>query len=70
MTQRTQTAQDEHPILEYIRRDRLPHIFCSACGIGTVLQAFANALRSLQFDMNRLVVISGIGSLYFKSSAV
>ncbi len=51
----------EHPILEYIRRDRLPHIFCSACGIGTVIQAFANALRSLNFDMDRLVVISGIG---------
>ncbi|MFX0170076.1 MAG: thiamine pyrophosphate-dependent enzyme [Candidatus Hodarchaeota archaeon] len=61
MTVTTRTIQDEHPILEYIRRDRLPHIFCSACGIGTVLQAFAIALRSLQFDMDRLVVISGIG---------
>ncbi|MDO8123801.1 MAG: thiamine pyrophosphate-dependent enzyme [Candidatus Hermodarchaeota archaeon] len=52
---------EEHPILEYIRRDRLPHIFCSACGIGTVLQSFATALRSLNYDMDNMVIISGIG---------
>lgn len=61
MTVTTRSSDYEHPVFEYIRRDRLPHIFCSACGIGTVLQAFATALRSLSFDMNRLVVISGIG---------
>ncbi len=55
------TSTDEHPILQYIRRDRLPHIYCSACGIGTALQAFANALHSLDFNMDRLVVVSGIG---------
>ena len=55
------TKSEEHPILNYIRRDRLPHIYCSACGIGTVLGAFANALRELEFDMDRLVVVSGIG---------
>lgn len=55
------TTTDEHPILQYIRRDRLPHIYCSACGIGTALQAFANALHSLDFNMDHLVVVSGIG---------
>ena len=55
------TKSEEHPIFNYIRRDRLPHIYCSACGIGTVLGAFANALRELEFDMDRLVVVSGIG---------
>lgn len=59
-TPRTATTE-EHPILQYIRRDRLPHIFCSACGIGTVLQAFASALHSLDYDMDRLVIVSGIG---------
>ncbi|MFX1300136.1 MAG: thiamine pyrophosphate-dependent enzyme [Promethearchaeota archaeon] len=55
------STTEEHPILQYIRRDRLPHIFCSACGIGTVLQAFASALHSLNYDMDRLVIVSGIG---------
>jgi 2-oxoglutarate ferredoxin oxidoreductase subunit beta len=59
-TSRTPTIE-EHPILEYIRRDRLPHIFCSACGIGTVLQSFASALRSLNYDVDNMVIISGIG---------
>lgn len=62
MTETSQTpTTDEHPILQYIRRDRLPHIFCSACGIGTVLQSFASALRSLNYDMDNMVIISGIG---------
>jgi len=51
----------EHPLLRYIRRDRLPHIWCPGCGIGVVLNAFATALQELNFDMDRLVVISGIG---------
>jgi len=51
----------KHPLFTYVRRDRLPHIYCSACGIGIVVSAFANALNELKFDMNRLVVISGIG---------
>ncbi|MFX0078061.1 MAG: thiamine pyrophosphate-dependent enzyme [Candidatus Hermodarchaeota archaeon] len=62
MTETSQTpTTEEHPILQYIRRDRLPHIFCSACGIGTVLQSFASALRSLNYDMDNMVIISGIG---------
>jgi 2-oxoglutarate ferredoxin oxidoreductase subunit beta len=55
------SASEKHPLLTYVRRDRLPHIFCSACGIGIVVNAFANALRELEFDMDRLTVISGIG---------
>lgn len=55
------STTDEHPTLRYIRRDRLPHIFCSACGIGTVLQAFTNALHTLNYDMDNIVIISGIG---------
>ncbi len=54
-------AGEPHPLLSYIRRERFPHIFCSACGIGIVLNAFATALHTLQFDMNNLVVVSGIG---------
>lgn len=55
------STSEKHPLLAYVRRDRLPHIYCSACGIGIVVNAFANALRELNFDMNRLTVISGIG---------
>jgi 2-oxoglutarate ferredoxin oxidoreductase subunit beta len=54
-------TDDFHPLLSYIRRERFPHIFCSACGIGIALNSFATALQTLQFDMNNLVVVSGIG---------
>ncbi len=54
-------TQDEHPITKYVRKDRLPHIYCPGCGIGIVLNAFATALDKLEFDIDRLAVISGIG---------
>lgn len=50
-----------HPYEKYIRGDRLPHIFCEGCGIGIILGCFARALTELDFDMDRLVVVSGIG---------
>lgn len=62
MTVNTTDVKTEiHPIMPYIRKDRLPHIFCSACGIGTVLNAFAAALHNLEYDIDRLVLVSGIG---------
>lgn len=52
-----------HPIEKYIRGDRLPHIFCDGCGIGNLLGCFARALAELNFDMDKLVMVSGIGCI-------
>jgi len=64
----------EHPLTEYLRTDRVPHIWCEGCGLGILLNSFAQALKDLDFDMDRLVVVSGIGcagraSGYVKSDA-
>jgi 2-oxoglutarate ferredoxin oxidoreductase subunit beta len=50
-----------NPLDKYIRKDRLPHIFCSGCGIGILLNNFARALADLNLNTDRLLVVSGIG---------
>jgi len=51
----------EHPMEEYLRMDRIPHIWCPACGIGTVVTCFTDALKNGGFDMDKTSVVSGIG---------
>jgi 2-oxoglutarate ferredoxin oxidoreductase subunit beta len=46
---------------EYLRTDRLPHIWCPGCGIGTTVNCFANALDASGLDLDKVVVVSGIG---------
>jgi 2-oxoglutarate ferredoxin oxidoreductase subunit beta len=58
----TQTVM-EHPYLKYLRSAMIPHIWCPGCGNGIVLNCFAHALDELQADLDRLVVVSGIGCI-------
>lgn len=51
----------EHPTEWALRVDRLPHIWCSGCGIGAAVNAFVAALKQAQVDLNKLCVVSGIG---------
>lgn len=51
----------QNPLLHYLRQDRIPHIWCPGCGIGTALNAFIRALDEMRFDLNKLAVVSGIG---------
>ena len=51
----------EHPTEEALRKDRLPHIWCPGCGIGTAMGAFVQALGEAEVVMDRLAVVSGIG---------
>ncbi len=58
------TAQTmEHPFLKYLRSAMIPHIWCPGCGNGVVLNCFVHALDELQTDLDKLVVISGIGCI-------
>jgi 2-oxoglutarate ferredoxin oxidoreductase subunit beta len=50
-----------HPVEEALRRDRLPHIWCPGCGIGTAMGAFVEALGDAGVSRDRLAVVSGIG---------
>ncbi len=50
-----------HPMKDYLRTERLPHIWCSTCGIGTVLTAFIAGLQKSGLDRDKVAVVSGIG---------
>jgi 2-oxoglutarate ferredoxin oxidoreductase subunit beta len=52
-----------HPISKYLRADMMPHIWCPGCGNGIVLNCFAHALDELKYDLDKLVVVSGIGCI-------
>jgi len=51
----------ENPFLKYLRKDRLPHIFCAGCGNGIVMNTFFKGLELADFDFNNIVMVSGIG---------
>ena len=53
--------EQRHPIEDLLRMDRIPHIWCPGCGIGTVVTSFAEALRKSEVDLDKIAVISGIG---------
>ncbi len=50
-----------HPMENYLRTERLPHIWCSTCGIGTVITAFIAGLQKSGLDREKVGVVSGIG---------
>jgi len=37
-----------HPMDELLRGERLPHIWCQGCGLGTALTTFIGALQWLE----------------------
>jgi 2-oxoglutarate ferredoxin oxidoreductase subunit beta len=45
----------------YLRKDKLPHIWCPGCGNGIVLGAFLRAIDKLNLDQNKVAAVSGIG---------
>jgi 2-oxoglutarate ferredoxin oxidoreductase subunit beta len=53
--------QLKHPMEDLLRMDRMPHIWCPTCGLGTVLTAWISALEKTGIDPNQTAVISGIG---------
>ncbi|MGD2246221.1 MAG: thiamine pyrophosphate-dependent enzyme [Candidatus Aminicenantes bacterium] len=54
-------VEQKNPIEDLLRMDRIPHIWCPGCGIGTVVTSFAEALRKSELDLNKVAVLSGIG---------
>jgi 2-oxoglutarate ferredoxin oxidoreductase subunit beta len=52
---------EAHPMDDLLRQDRLPHIWCSGCGLGTVLTCFVSALKKTGLDPDKVAVVSGIG---------
>jgi 2-oxoglutarate/2-oxoacid ferredoxin oxidoreductase subunit beta len=52
---------EEHPMSPFLRMDRMPHIWCPTCGIGTVVKCYTKALEESGVDLDKVVVVSGIG---------
>jgi len=55
------SSEQRHEIDQYLREDRMPHIWCPGCGLGSVLHCFLNALVKTGIDMDKVAVVSGIG---------
>lgn len=50
-----------HPFMKYLRRDKLPTIYCPGCGVGIVLNATLKAIEKSGLDFGKFVFVSGIG---------
>ncbi|MBN1755622.1 2-oxoacid:ferredoxin oxidoreductase subunit beta [bacterium] len=61
MTETNTILADTHPMKSFLRTDRIPHIWCPGCGIGTTVNAFANAIKSCSIPLDKICVVSGIG---------
>ncbi len=53
--------KDAHISDEYVRMDRMPHIWCPGCGIGTVVNCLVEALQAAEIDRDKTQIVSGIG---------
>lgn len=52
---------ERHPRDSLIRVDRLPHIWCPACGLGEIMGSFAKAAERSDTPLDNHAVVSGIG---------
>lgn len=46
---------------DILRMDRMPHIWCPGCGIGTVVNSLSKALKDAEVPRDKTQVVSGIG---------
>ena len=57
----TEVPLAPNPVEAFIRSERIPHVWCPGCGIGTTVNCFARALLQSRLNLDRVVVVSGIG---------
>lgn len=48
-------------VLDYMRKEKLPHVWCPGCGIGIVMGSIIRAVDKMGLDKNNVVMVSGIG---------
>jgi len=56
-------SEDLHPLQNFLREGMIPHIWCEGCGNGIILNCFVKAISELNLDVNKVVVVSGIGCI-------
>jgi 2-oxoglutarate ferredoxin oxidoreductase subunit beta len=52
---------ESHPFDAFLREDRMPHIWCTGCGLGTALNCFISAIERYEKPLDKISVVSGIG---------
>ncbi|HWR49719.1 MAG TPA: thiamine pyrophosphate-dependent enzyme [Bryobacteraceae bacterium] len=57
----TATLNPINPVEPLLRSERIPHIWCPGCGIGTTVNCFARALLETKLHLDKVAVVSGIG---------
>jgi 2-oxoglutarate ferredoxin oxidoreductase subunit beta len=60
-TKKVEKTVPGHPMEELIRSERLPHIWCAGCGIGTVFGSVMAAIQKSGYDLDKTAIVSGIG---------
>jgi 2-oxoglutarate ferredoxin oxidoreductase subunit beta len=50
-----------NPVEPFLRMERMPHIWCPGCGIGTTVNCFTRALIDSKADLKKIAIVSGIG---------
>lgn len=50
-----------NPVEPFLRSERMPHIWCPGCGIGTTVNCFSRALIESKVDLDSIALVSGIG---------
>ncbi len=58
---KAKNALPPHPMEGLLRSERLPHIWCAGCGIGTVFSSVIAAIQKSGYDPDKTAVVSGIG---------
>jgi 2-oxoglutarate ferredoxin oxidoreductase subunit beta len=56
-------SKEVHPFERYLRGGMIPHIWCDGCGNGIILNCFVHAVDDLKMDIDKIVVVSGIGCI-------
>lgn len=58
---KVEKQEPKNPMESLLRMDRIPHIWCAGCGIGTVVTSFVDAIKKNKENLDKLAVVSGIG---------
>ncbi|MBN1476046.1 2-oxoacid:ferredoxin oxidoreductase subunit beta [Candidatus Sumerlaeota bacterium] len=55
------TCEVHNPTEQWLRMDRIPHIWCPGCGIGSSVNCFTDALEKSKIPRDNVSIVSGIG---------
>ena len=55
------SLEQGHLVNAYLREDRMPHIWCPGCGLGSILHCFLSGLLKSGLSLDKVSMVSGIG---------